>query len=76
MSKNKAITANLSAHYGFNFLNTRATRTVSDSERKGIKRMKKRVNNGGKFNESRIIRIHSSDENKVIRVIQNLLKTR
>jgi hypothetical protein len=75
MSKNRAITANISTHYGYNFLDTHATRVVSDSERKGIKRMKKRVRNNGSFNESRIIRIQSLDKNKVIRVIQNLLKT-
>lgn len=76
MSKNKAISAVLSARYGYNFLETYATRAVSDNERKGIKRMKKRVRNNGPFNESRIIRIQSLDEDKVIRVVQNLLKTR
>jgi hypothetical protein len=75
MSKNRAISANISAHYGYNFLETSATRVVSDSERKGIKRMKKLVRNNGSFNESRIIRIHSLEEPKVIRVVQNLLKT-
>jgi hypothetical protein len=75
MSKNSAKTAVVSAHYGYNFLDTHATRQVSDSERKGIKRMKARVRNNGPFNESRIIRIQSLDELKVIRVVQNLLKT-
>ena len=76
MSKNRAANANISAHYGYRFLETHATRIVSESERKGIKRMKKLVRNNGSFNESRIVRIQSLDENKVIRVIQNLLKTR
>jgi len=76
MSKYKAESAVLSAHYGYNFMDTHATRVVSDSERKGIKRMKKLVRNKGKFNETRIIRIQSLDEDKVVRVIRNLLDTR
>lgn len=75
MSKNRAQTAVISAHYGYNFLDTHATRVVSDSERKGIKRMKRRVRNIGSLNESRIVLIKSLDENKVVRVISNLLKT-
>jgi hypothetical protein len=75
MSKNKAQSAVISAHYGYNLLNTNATRVVSVSERKGIKRMKKKVRNNGSFNESKIIRIHSLDEDKVLRVISNLLRT-
>ena len=74
MSKNSAKTAVISAHYGYNFLETSATRVVSESERKGIKRMKKRVRNDGPFNESRIVRIHTLDEPKALRVIGNLLK--
>ena len=44
MSKNTAKTAVLSAHYGYKFLETNATRIVSESERNGIKRMKKKLN--------------------------------
>lgn len=76
MSKYSALSSVISAHYGYNFLDTHATRVVSNSEKKGIKRMKKKVNNKGNLNESRILRIHSLDEPKVIRVIGNLLKTR
>lgn len=75
MSKYRAQTAVISAHYGYNFLDTHATRIVSDSERKGIKRMKRRVRNIGSLNESRIVLIKSLDENKVVRVISNLLRT-
>lgn len=75
MSKNTARTAVISAHYGYRFLETNATRIVSESERNGIKRMKKKVRNTGPLNSSRIVRIHSLEEPKVIRVIQNLLKT-
>jgi hypothetical protein len=75
MSKSKAVTAVISAHYGYNFLDTHATRQVSESERKGIKRMKKRVRNTGALTEARIIRVFTLDEAKALRVIGNLLKT-
>jgi hypothetical protein len=75
MSKNSAKSAVMSAHYGYNFLDSHPTRIVSDSERKGIKRMSKHIRNTGPLNESRIIRIHSLDEPKILRVISNLLRT-
>jgi hypothetical protein len=75
MSKNRAKSAVVSAHYGYNFLGSNTTRLVSDSERKGIKRMSKHVRNTGPLNESRIIRIHTLDEPKALRVIGNLLRT-
>ena len=75
MSKFRAATAVLSAHYGYNFLDTHATRQVSESEKKGIKRMKRRVRNNGPFNETRIVRIFTIDELKALRVMRNLLDT-
>jgi hypothetical protein len=75
MSKSKAVTAVISAHYGYGFLDTHATRQVSESERKGIKRMKKRAWNDGPMNETRIIRVFTLDESKALRVMGNLLRT-
>jgi hypothetical protein len=75
MSKYGARIAILNAHYGFGFINSNATRSVSESEKEGIKRMRKKVKNTGSLNESRIIRIHSLDESKVVRIVKHLLKT-
>lgn len=75
MSNFRAMTAVISAHYGYNFLDTHATRIVSESERQGIKRMKRRVRNNGSLNEKRIIRIFTLDELKALRVMKNLLDT-
>lgn len=74
MSKYSVISTMLSAKYGYRFLDNNATRVVSDSEKKGIKRMKRYISNKGPLNESRIVRIHSLDENKCLRVIGYLLK--
>jgi hypothetical protein len=63
--------ANLPIHLIFNLKPTimertyYATRQVSESEKNGIKRMKRRV----KDFKNETIRIHSLDENKVLHVL-------
>ena len=70
----KTSSANLSAKYGFKFLKTKKWKK-SVSERKGIKAMKKHVQNTGKLNHSRVIFLHSLNEEKLYKVLENNVNT-
>ena len=62
----------MGARYGYRFLPVDRNNQKSTSERNGIKRMKKSLRNGGKFNSSRIIYLHTLDEKKVCQLLENI----
>jgi len=69
----KVLSTILGAKYGYGFIEV-PKRETSEAERKAIKRMAKHIRNKGKLNESRIIRVHTLDEDKAIRNLARILK--
>lgn len=63
----------LGARYGYRFMTVNKSHK-SESEKKGLKRMKKFVRNKGKFNAKRIVFVHTVDEAKVGILLTNILR--
>ena len=70
--KYKSFASLLGAKYGYRFMPVNRSHRKSQSERNGIKRMKKHVRNKGKLNSKRIILLQSLDEKKVMQLAENM----